>query len=65
MVEVKVNGPRTRACLGVFAAKLAALCREHIGEGVPLTGGVQIMCFLNAGLPETTGNKILEKLPVQ
>jgi hypothetical protein len=65
MVRVHMDGPLTQAYLTVFAAKLGmALYREHVGVALPLHGGVQLQCFLNAGLAQRTGDALLQKLPV-
>jgi hypothetical protein len=63
---VNLDGPLTRGYLIVFAAKLAmAIYREHIGEPVPLDGGVHVTFFLNAGLAQKTGEFFLSKMPVR
>ena len=65
MVKINMDGPMTRAYLTVFAAKFGmALYREHVGVALPMDGGVQLKCFLNAGLAQQTGDGILAKLPV-
>lgn len=59
------TGPIGQSLLNVFAAKLGmAIYREHVGEPLPPTGGVQGMWFLNAGLGEQTAAKFLNFLPV-
>lgn len=59
------TGPIGQALLNVFAAKLGmAMYHEHVGEPLPLTGGVHGMWFLNAGLSEKTAEGILKILPV-
>lgn len=64
MIAVQMDGPLTNAYLTVFAAKLGmALYREHVGVALPLDGGVQLQCFLNAGLAQRTADGILQKLP--
>jgi hypothetical protein len=40
-----------------------AYYREHIGEALPLTGGVYIMCFLNAGFHPGQAESLLDILP--
>jgi hypothetical protein len=64
MIAVHMDGLLTNAYLTVFAAKLGmALYREHVGAALPLDGGVQLQCFLNAGLAQRTAEGILRKLP--
>ena len=64
-VQINADGPLTMAYLTVFAAKLGmALYREHVGHALPLTGGVHINWFLNAGLAQRTAEGILRILPV-
>lgn len=66
MISVQMDGPLTSTYLTVFAAKLGmALYREHVGAALPLDGGVQLQCFLNAGLAQRTAEGILQKLPGQ
>lgn len=63
-VQFRVDGPLAKAYLTVFAAKFGmALYREHVGQPLPLTGGVYTVWFLNAGLAQETGDAILAKLP--
>jgi hypothetical protein len=65
MIVVNMDGPLTKSYLTVFGAKLGmALYREHTGVALPLDGAVQIMCFMNAGLAQRTGDEILKKLPI-
>jgi len=65
MIEIRVDGPLTKAYLTAFSAKLAmALYREHIGTPLPLNGGVRTAFFLNAGLSQKAGERMLEKLPL-
>jgi hypothetical protein len=64
LLQIKVDGPATRAYLTVFAAKLGmAFYREHVGDALPLTGGVHVNWFLNAGLAQATAEDILRILP--
>ena len=64
-VQIKADGPLTRAYLNVFAAKLGmALYREHVAHALPLSGGVHINWFLNAGLAQRTAEGILRILLV-
>jgi len=64
-VAFHADGPLTKAYLTVFAAKLGmALYREHIGEPLPMSGGVHTAWYLNAGLSDATGDAILSKMPI-
>jgi hypothetical protein len=64
-IAFHANGPLTKAYLTVFAGKLGmALYREHIGDPLPLSGGVHTAWFLNAGLSQQTGDTILSKMPI-
>jgi len=65
-MEITADGPLLKAYLAVFAAKLGmALYREHIGEPMPATGGVQTLCFLNAGLSKEVASGTLRILPLR
>ncbi len=58
------TGPISQALLTVFTAKLGmALYREHVGEPLPVGGGVHTMWFLNSGLSEETAHGMLSILP--
>src|SRR5262249_36558230 len=64
--QIKVDGPRIRAYLNVFAAKVGmALYRQHVGHPLPLTGAVHTNWFLNAGLAQSTADGILRILPLR
>ncbi len=64
-IKINADGPLAKAYLTVFAAKLGmALYREHIGQPLPLTGGVNTLFFLNAGLSRKAGDAMLSKLPI-
>jgi hypothetical protein len=64
-IKFNADGPLAKAYLTVFSAKLGmALYREHVGEPLPLTGGVYTLFFMNAGLAKATGDAMLEKLPI-
>lgn len=64
MIVVNMDGPLTIAYLKVFAAKFGmALYREHVGVALPLNGGIQFQCFMNAGLAEKTGEVMLKIMP--
>lgn len=59
------TGPIGQSLLDVFGAKLGmALYHEHVGEPLPVAGGVHTMGFLNAGLSEETAEGLLRTLPV-
>lgn len=58
------TGPISQSLLTVFTAKLGmALYREHVGEPLPITGGVHTMWFLNSGLSEQAAQNMLSILP--
>jgi hypothetical protein len=58
-------GPIGRALVSVFATKLGmAFYREHVGEPLPVEGGVYTLCFLNAGFQEGQAEALLSILPV-
>jgi hypothetical protein len=63
-VEIHVDGPITRAYLTVFAAKFGmALYRWHVGHALPLSGGVHVNWYLNAGLSPSMAKEILKIMP--
>jgi hypothetical protein len=65
MVAVKADGKFTSLYMDVFAAKLGmALYSEHVGEPLPLSGGVFSMYFFNAGLAAKTAENIIKILPI-
>jgi hypothetical protein len=53
VVRVHADGPRLKAHLTIFGAKLAmALHREHVGTALPLDGATWCQFQLNAGLTQ-------------
>jgi hypothetical protein len=63
-VHITADGPLTKAYLTVFTAKFGmALYREHIGEALPIDGGVHTQWFLNAGLAAQAAEAMLKILP--
>ncbi len=63
-IQMRADGPLTKAYLDVFSAKLAmALFREHTGQALPLDGRIETLWFLNGGLPEVTAHTLLTILP--
>jgi hypothetical protein len=53
VVRVRADGPKLKAHLAVYGAKLAmALYREHVGMALPLAGGVWCQFALNAGMTQ-------------
>jgi hypothetical protein len=65
MSYVQADGPLTRSYLTVFTAKFAmALYREHVGEALPLEGGVHTNWFLNAGLSQKAADTMLSIMPM-
>lgn len=68
LVEVTEThaGPIAQALLNVFAAKLGmAMYHEHVGEPLPIAGGVHGMWFLNSGMGAQTAEAMLRILPGQ
>lgn len=58
-------GPLATALLSVWASKLAmALYHEHVGQPLPLHGGLQACWFLNNGPPKSTEDMLLSTMPV-
>jgi hypothetical protein len=65
VVKIDADGPRVRANLCVFSAKLAmALYRHHVGVALPLTGAVWCQFALSAGMSQEHLNQRIEKLPI-
>ena len=53
IVRVHADGPRVKAHLTVFGAKLAmALYREHVGLALPLDGAIWTQFALNGGMTQ-------------
>jgi hypothetical protein len=66
VVQVRADGPRVKAHLSVFDAKLAmALYREHVGTALPLTGAVWCQFALNGGMPQEQLEDRLRILPLR
>ena len=64
-VRVRADGPRVKAHLSAFGAKLAmALYREHIGVPLPVDGAVWCQFRLNGGVTQEHLNEPVEKLPL-
>jgi hypothetical protein len=65
VVRVHADGPRVKAHLSLFGAKLAmALYREHVGVALPLDGAVWCQFALNAGMTQETLNTRVKILPL-
>ena len=65
-VEIRADGPVTKAYLSTFASKFGmALFREHTGSPLPMYGKVFTQWFSNAGLSQQTADAILRILPEQ
>lgn len=65
VVLVHADGPRLKAHLGIYGAKLAmALYREHVGAALPLDGAVWCQFALNAGMTQEILNDRLKILPM-
>jgi hypothetical protein len=66
MVRFQADGPITKSYLRVFAAKFAmALYRQHVGEPLPLDGGVQVKTFANVGVDENLLRSTVKMLPLR
>ena len=64
--RVHADGPRVKAHLSIFGAKLGmALYREHIGVALPLDGAVWSECALSGGMTAQELTARVEKLPIQ
>lgn len=65
VVKIAADGPRVRANVSVFSAKLAmALYRHHIGFALPLTGAVWCQFALSGGMSQEHLDQRVEKLPI-
>jgi hypothetical protein len=65
VVQVHADGPRIKAHLSIFGAKLAmALFREHVGAALPLDGAVWCQFSLNAGMTQEHMDERLRILPL-
>lgn len=65
MVSIRADGPRVKAHLGTFGAKLAmALFREHVGLALPLSGAVWCQFALNAGMTQKRLDERVRILPL-
>jgi hypothetical protein len=66
VVRVNADGPKLKAYLTVYGAKLAmALYREHVGTALPLDGATWCQFALNAGMSQQHLNERVKILPVQ
>jgi hypothetical protein len=66
VVQVRADGPRVKAHLSVFGAKLAmALYREHVGTALPMDGAVWCQFVLNAGMTQKHLEERLRILPLR
>jgi hypothetical protein len=64
-VGVNADGPRVKAHLCAFGAKLAmALFREHVGIALPPSGAVWCQFALNAGMTQAQLDARLRILPI-
>jgi hypothetical protein len=53
IVQLVADGPKLKAHLGIFGAKLGmALYREHVKVALPLEGAVWNQFMLNAGMTQ-------------
>lgn len=66
VVRVHADGPKLKAYLSVYGAKLAmALYREHVGIALPLDGAIWCQFVLNAGMTQEHLNERVRILPVR
>jgi hypothetical protein len=65
IVRLLADGPKVKAHLGIFGAKLGmALYREHVGIALPLEGAVWNQFTLNAGMTQEGLMARVERLPI-
>jgi hypothetical protein len=65
MVRVHADGPKLKAHLGVYGAKLAmALYREHVGIALPLDGAIWCQFALNAGMTQAHLDERVKIMPL-
>ncbi|MEP3523990.1 MAG: hypothetical protein ABJN24_01045 [Hyphomicrobiales bacterium] len=65
MISMELNSPILKNYLDVFAAKIGmTLFCEHVGNPLPLKGGVQTFWFLNEGINQKQVRAILKILPL-
>ena len=65
MVRVHADGPKLKAHLGVYGAKLAmALYREHVGTALPLDGAIWCQFALNAGMTQAHLDERVKIMPL-
>lgn len=65
VIRVNADGPKLRAYLNVYGAKLAmALYREHVGVALPLSGVTWCQFALNAGMTQEHLDKRVKILPM-
>jgi hypothetical protein len=66
VVRVHADGPRLKAYLSAYGAKLSmALYREHVGTALPLDGAIWCQFALNGGMTQEHLNERVRILPVQ
>jgi hypothetical protein len=66
VVRVNGDGPKLKAHLSVYGAKLAmALYREHVGTALPLDGAVWCQFALNAGLTQEHLDERVRIMPLR
>lgn len=64
-VRVIADGPKLKAHLNVYGAKLAmALYREHVGTALPLDGAVWAQFALNAGMTQKSLDERVRIMPL-
>jgi hypothetical protein len=63
-LSIDLGGQRTRAYLNIFAAKVGmALYREHVGEPIPLSGGIETIVAINLEHARHLFNSVAFMLP--
>jgi len=66
VVRVSADGPKLKAYLSVYGAKLAmALYREHVGSALPLNGAVWCQFALNGGMTQEHLDQRVKILPLR
>jgi hypothetical protein len=66
VVRISADGPKLKAHLIVYGAKLAmALYREHVGTALPLTGAIWCQFALNAGMTQEHLNERVRIMPLK
>ena len=65
VIRVNADGPKLKAYLSVYGAKLAmALYREHVGTALPLDGAVWCQFALNSGMTQEHLDERVKIMPL-